>query len=268
MSTATITSATRHGLPAQLLIEEVVRRQERQQPRTLLERVLGRSPIGDKDLAWYKGAKGELLVGQLLEKLPEGWRVLHSLPIGHAADLDHVVIGPAGVFVINTKHHAGKRVWTAGSALLINGIRHAYIEKAQREGVRLVSALTGTGAFGIDVTPVIVLVGVASLSIREEPAVPVMRADRLVRWLRSLPPVMEQDVVGELARRLSRDGVWVDSVEAVPDARVRFAALDAEMDRARIVRGSWATGLAVAAAGVGVLLGNTAVSVMVSAFAG
>jgi len=268
MSTATTTSATRHGLPAQLLIEEVVRRQERQQPRTLLERILGRSPIGDKDLAWYKGAKGELLVGQLLEKLPQGWRVLHSLPIGHAADLDHVVIGPSGVFVINTKHHAGKRVWTAGNALLINGIRHGYIEKSQREAVRLIGTLAGTGAFGIDVTPVIVLVDVASLSIREEPAVPVLRAERLVTWLRSLPAVLDQDVVDELARRLSREGVWEEQSEPVPDARVRFAARDAEVERAGLVRGTWAAGLTLAAASVGVAIGNLALWGAGAAFGG
>ncbi|WP_210481502.1 nuclease-related domain-containing protein [Naasia sp. SYSU D00948] len=268
MMTATSTSATRHGLPAQLLIEEVVRRQERQQPRTRLERMLGRSPIGEKDLAWYRGAKGELLVGELLERLPEGWRVLHSLPIGHAADLDHVLIGPAGVFVLNTKHHAGKRVWTAGNALLVNGIRHAYIEKAQREGVRLIGTMAGTGAFGIDVTPVIVLVGVASLTVREEPKVPVVRAERLVRWLRSLPRVLEQDVVDELARRLSKEGVWAESADPVPDARVRFAELDGEVDRARLVRGAWAAGLAVGTAGVGMLLGNLALTGITAALGG
>lgn len=268
MMTASSISSTRHGLPAQLLIEEVIRRQDRRPTRSRLERVLGRSPIGERDLAWYKGAKGELLVGEFLDRLPEGWRVLHSLPIGHAADLDHVVIGPAGVFVINTKHHAGKRVWTAGSSLLINGIRHGYIDKSQREGVRLISALTGTGVFGVDVTPVIVLVGVQSLTIREEPAVPVMRAERLVRWLRSLPRVLEQDVVDELARRLSREGVWVERRDAVPDARVRFADLAAEVDRARVVRGCWAAGLAVASVGAGVALGNLGLTALLQALAG
>jgi hypothetical protein len=49
--------------------------------------------------AWSKGEKGEELVGKRLEKLGSTWKVIHSIPIGSkGTDIDHVVIGPGGVF--------------------------------------------------------------------------------------------------------------------------------------------------------------------------
>jgi|CXWK01.1.fsa_nt_gi hypothetical protein len=61
--------------------------------------------------AWRLGAQGEETVGRALDRLPDGLHVLHSVPVGQrGSDIDHVVIGPPGVFTINTKHHPDKRV--------------------------------------------------------------------------------------------------------------------------------------------------------------
>ncbi|BDZ47150.1 nuclease-related domain-containing protein [Naasia aerilata] len=234
------TGAVRHGLPGQLLIEEVVRRQARQTPRTAFQRMLGRSPISQKDLPWYTGAKGELMVGALLDRLPGQWRVLHSLPVGPASDIDHIVIGPPGVFVINTKHHRNKRVWVAGRAVLVEGHRMPYIVKAEREAARVTEALARAGVFGTQVTPLVAVVGAASLTLRERPAVPVLRAERLISWLRTQPVRLQDDVVAEFARRLSQPEVWAVLPESVPDARARFAAIESEVARARAIRHAWA----------------------------
>jgi hypothetical protein len=259
------TGAVRHGLPGQLLIEEVVRRQDRQAPRTRIDRVLGRSPICVKDMPWYTGAKGELTVGALLDRLPHGWRVLHSMPVGHASDIDHIVIGPPGVFVINTKHHRGKRIWIAGRVILVDGRHMPYVVKAEREAVRVVDALARAGVFGTVVTPMVAVVGAASMTIRDRPAIPVVRAERLLSWLRAQPARLEEDVIAEFARRLSRTDIWTSSAEPVPDARARFAALDSEVARARAVRHGWAllASLAVVAGGLataGALLGGVAIA--------
>jgi hypothetical protein len=88
---------------------------------------------------------------------------------------------------------------------------------------------------------VIVLVGVASLTLRAAPDVPIVRAERLVNWLRSQPVCMDEEVVAELALRLRRPGIWA-AADPVPDARARFAALDAEVGGAAAVRRLWAVG--------------------------
>jgi len=54
-----------------------------------------------------RGATGEEYVGAILDALaPHGWRVLHDIDTGRG-NIDHVAIGPGGVFTIETKSHAG-----------------------------------------------------------------------------------------------------------------------------------------------------------------
>jgi hypothetical protein len=246
-------SATSTGLAGQLLIDEVLRRLERQPERTLLDRVLGHSPIAERDLPWYLGAKGERVVGAVLGRLPQGWAVLHSLPIGHAADIDHIVIGPGGVFVVSTKHHPGKKVWVAGHGFLVSGRRLPYMGKAGREADRVTETLASAGAFGIPVEPIIVLVGVASLTVRSQPDVPVLEARRLLSWLASQPQRLEAEAVQELVRRLSRADLWADTRPHVAHAGVRFGQLDAQVRAASVVRRLWTVGIVGAAVWCGMI---------------
>jgi hypothetical protein len=59
--------------------------------------------------AWAKGAVGEERVGRRLDRLTEtGALVLHDRRIpGTRANIDHVVVAPAGVWIIDTKNHSG-----------------------------------------------------------------------------------------------------------------------------------------------------------------
>jgi hypothetical protein len=63
-------------------------------------------------LAWRCGAAGERRTARLLAPLERrGWAVLHDLAVpGTQANLDHLVIGPGGVLVIDSKHYRG-RLW-------------------------------------------------------------------------------------------------------------------------------------------------------------
>jgi Nuclease-related domain len=60
--------------------------------------------------AWQRGAAGEHQTARLLNRLgPDGYVVLHDLAIPDSrANLDHLVIGPSGVFVIDTKRWTGQ----------------------------------------------------------------------------------------------------------------------------------------------------------------
>lgn len=60
--------------------------------------------------AWLRGAVGEEKLGHRLDALAErGAKVLHDRRIpGSRANIDHVVIGPAGVFVIDAKRYSGR----------------------------------------------------------------------------------------------------------------------------------------------------------------
>jgi hypothetical protein len=71
------------------------------------------------ELAWRKGASGERRVGRVLDSLSrKGVTSLHDLSIpGSRANIDHVAVGPAGVFVVDAKRYKGKlQVRSQGSA--------------------------------------------------------------------------------------------------------------------------------------------------------
>jgi hypothetical protein len=60
-------------------------------------------------LAWRRGAAGERRTARLLVPLEhQSWAVLHDLAIpGSQANIDHLVIGPGGVLVIDSKQYRG-----------------------------------------------------------------------------------------------------------------------------------------------------------------
>lgn len=59
---------------------------------------------------WLRGSAGEAATARLLEGLPAPrWAVMHDLAVpGSRANIDHLVIGPTGVWVIDTKTRRGQ----------------------------------------------------------------------------------------------------------------------------------------------------------------
>jgi hypothetical protein len=80
--------------------------------------------VSPDTLAWRRGAAGERRTARLLAPLERrGWAVLHDLAIPRTqANIDHLVIGPGGVVVIDTKQYRG-RLWLDADGLLWHG-RH------------------------------------------------------------------------------------------------------------------------------------------------
>src|SRR3954452_1114585 len=61
--------------------------------------------------AFERGAEGEEATADILGALSaEGWRVFHDVrwPGRAQANIDHVLVGPGGVFVIDTKAWTGE----------------------------------------------------------------------------------------------------------------------------------------------------------------
>ncbi|MFZ0826696.1 MAG: nuclease-related domain-containing protein [Verrucomicrobiia bacterium] len=69
---------------------------------------------------YLRGATGEILVGELLTKLPDGYCVINDLATPNG-NLDHVVVGPTGVFVLDTKAWRGVVATDGKGELLLNG---------------------------------------------------------------------------------------------------------------------------------------------------
>ncbi|WSD35348.1 NERD domain-containing protein [Streptomyces sp. NBC_01750] len=115
--------------------------------------------------SWRKGLAGERRVGSELQRLSNrGWRVLHSVPLPREVDIDHLLIGPGGVFSINTKHHQNAKVWVGDDSVKVNhGKPHPYARKSRAEAQRVQKVLGRHCDFEVPIEPVIVFVGVSEL---------------------------------------------------------------------------------------------------------
>jgi len=251
--------------PATSVIAECLRVQASVPANTAMQRLFGVSPLGREAEPWFVGALGELEVAKRLERLGVGWYVLHSVPVGTgSSDLDHVVIGPAGVFTINTKHHRGQNVWVAARRILVNGQRTDHLRNAKHEAKRTSQLLSAAARALIDVTPVIVVVGARRMTVRERPhEVVVLREGELVRWLQRHPVALGPTQVQHLATLAAQPATWRRMPETEVVDHSAFDRLRAAVDRARGRRRGWAfavVGAVVAAALAAMPLAFAAVS--------
>ncbi|MFF3614656.1 nuclease-related domain-containing protein [Streptomyces sp. NPDC002580] len=114
--------------------------------------------------SWLDGLEGEKRVGRELERLTvHGWRVLHGIPKGNGEDIDHLLIGPGGVFVFNTKRHPGASVWVGDDVAKVNGSSHPYPAASRAEAAYVRGVLERYAGFAPDVVPVLAFVDVASV---------------------------------------------------------------------------------------------------------
>ena len=84
----------------------------------VLQRLAGKGRVLDPERL-RRGISGEEAVADALAGLPPSYWVLHGVSTGHG-DVDHVVIGPTGVFALETKAWDGKFYRSRGQ-LYCNG---------------------------------------------------------------------------------------------------------------------------------------------------
>lgn len=76
--------------------------------------------LENERLSFRKGVMGEAVIGYILEGFPDEYRIIHDLktPFGN---IDHVVIGPTGAYVIDAKNWKGIISADGNGELLLNG---------------------------------------------------------------------------------------------------------------------------------------------------
>jgi hypothetical protein len=151
-------------------------------------------------VAWRRGAAGERRTALLLSQLERhGWAVLHDLAVpGSRANIDHLVIGPGGVFAIDSKQYRGRlrldssaRLWHGGYPLAPT------LQAVSFEADQAAQILTDPG---------VVVVPIVAVHGAQVPwgkvvmnGVPIVPARRLPSLLRALPAVLGPERVADLA---------------------------------------------------------------------
>jgi len=151
-------------------------------------------------IAWRRGAAGERRTARLLGPLERhGWAILHDLAVpGSRANIDHLVIGPGGVFVIDSKQYRGRLQLDPSGRL-----RHGRYPLAP--AVRAVG-FEADQAAQVLTDPDVVVVPIVAVHGAQVPwgkvvmdGVPVVPARRLPSMLRALPAVPGPERVAGLA---------------------------------------------------------------------
>jgi hypothetical protein len=152
--------------------------------------------------AWRRGAAGERRTARLLAPLERrGWAVLHDLAIpGTQANIDHLVIGPGGVVVMDSKQYRGRlrldgygMVWH-GRHLLVSALRKVLWEADQADEV--------LGIADVQVAAVVAVHGTSvPWGLLQAEGVTIVPARRVPDLLQALPPVLGPERVAWLADR-------------------------------------------------------------------
>ncbi|MFI1564561.1 nuclease-related domain-containing protein [Streptomyces sp. NPDC020490] len=179
------------------------------QPNPVL-RLINRRWPGSEIRSWADGLKGEQLTARRLARLRRhGWYTLHAIQWTNGTDIDHLTIGPAGVFSVNSKRHRGKSVWYGDAAITVNGGTTRHIAASQSEARRVSRALSrGCGA-EVPVRPLISVVDAARLVVKSaNPPVLVLEVEHLDRVLSGLSPVLSGDQVASIYNVARRPQTW------------------------------------------------------------
>ena len=144
-------------------------------------------PVIDR---WHRGAEGEEAVGAILEELSgQGWNAIHDVSLGRG-NVDHIAIGPGGVFTIETKSHRGRR---SVDRIDRDMLKQAYAQKKLLEritGLEVEPLLVFTQAWLVGSVPtrqrgVVILPGrmLAGYLARREPTIHPERASQIYEQL-------------------------------------------------------------------------------------
>ena len=155
--------------------------------------------------AWDAGAAGERVVADKLSELvPRGWYVLHDVhwPGRPKANLDHVLVGPGGVVVVDAKNWTGEVRVASGVLWQGRYARTQAVEGALAQCAAVASVLAPPHRR--HVRPLICMAAQPDLFGVTNSDVAVAGAERVVGAIESLPAVLDQQAVVGLYEHLGQ----------------------------------------------------------------
>jgi len=222
-------SDLRERVAGQALMEKLISYRGTKDMRDL---PLGIVWISNEIVSWWRGVRGELDMARELDALGTDWTVLHSIPVGdRGSDIDHVVIGPPGVFPINSKRiTSGRDVRVVDDDFRVDGRRQKYLRNAQFEGERI-EAILRSAHLRAPIVPLIAISGTKSIRVRRPRCgnwnIGVERVDRVVRRIRKRQARITPSEVSKISEVLMNPSVWTRRATENADP----AALRAEFRR-------------------------------------
>lgn len=154
-------------------------------------------------------ARAERRVARELARLEPGWWMLHSIPLGDdGADIDHLVIGPAGVFLLEVRDHSRSEVRANHLAVTVDRRETMLVPELRAHAEQVHERLSAACGFVVPLRPVLVVLA-RQLSVKRQPeGVEVVGRYRLARWLREQPSVQTFDQAAAIHFVAMRPETW------------------------------------------------------------
>jgi hypothetical protein len=156
----------------------------------------------DRELA--RQAIGEQWTGRTLRKLEsQGWRIFHDLAASHG-NIDHVVVGPGGVFLLDSKRWKGS-VTVEGDSAVVRRLEDPDLHwqftspaHVKRLAVEVSEAIRAGTRATVWVTPVVVVWGDFAHGVGGNKCT-FVQGDALAQWLRDQPAQIAPGRVEQIA---------------------------------------------------------------------
>ena len=249
----------RERVAGQTAMSDVVHSPSVNRERGTLARIAGVSPLDSTSRRAYRIALGELVVGDILDGLGQRWDVLHDLPLGGESTLEHLVMGPSGIFAVRTANHGDVEVVIDGDIVLAGGEPHDDIEVCVRQAVAAAQALTTAAGETVLVQPLLVVVSPRRLTVRREPSgVLISESSGLERMLTRAPSQLGGEQVARISDLADLETTWPEASEVTLDTQRlnrQFTLVRAEVRSALAIRTAWVVGaLLVACSGLWMMI--------------
>jgi hypothetical protein len=194
--------------------------------------------------------------------------VAHEVPVGVGGSrVQHILIGPAGVFTLCLHNHAGSEVWVSSQGFTAGLVNHSHIRDAEFAADLASMLLSDAVDFPVNVIPCVVVLDSRTLTIAKAPRrVAVLTPRQLPLWLAQLPAVLTPHEVALLGMYSEERSTWREEPCGPEDVRGpvhRFRELQDEVSTARRRRMLWTTGgLVIAWSAFIASLGGAAVGIV------
>ena len=235
----------RSRVPGQITMRDAIHAQRTLTSRSGLAAFFGVSPLGAESRDVFSGAVAELIVGDALDHLEPTWDVLHAIPLNRPVpSIDHLAIGPAGVFVISARNHSGQDVWVNGSTVSVAGHRQHYMDMSLRQAQLASELLSAAVGAPVAVTALVVVVNPQRLVLLEVPAgVEVVASRNLIDWLQGRPRELDGSQVAAISDLADRVTTWKEVLideQNTQELHREFGQLRASVAAAARRRMMWA----------------------------
>ena len=162
--------------------------------------------------AFFKGARGEEHVAGVLATLPAAYTVLHGVVLGQGGlwrgrNVDHIVVGPTGITIIETKNWRG-RVSLAAGRLTVNDTdpTRSPINQVRAEARNLAEWLAKSVPDAPPIRPLICFVGDSfDEGLRVIDEITICNSARLVEAIVSAPGTkFDKNILNRVVERLAQ----------------------------------------------------------------